>query len=215
MNKISLVSPIFSQVIKQWISVCILLFFFNMLHAQTTYSGTYAYSKGLNKAFATIVCSQFKADSAFVCINAVSGMPDFHTIFWKGFIHQDSSQWLAHTASCTYKMSFKKNILSIQLLDSNSAPFTWVGKYVKKNNLEKINSSMLEEMNEQTAICNADSVVALRVPHIEGRVLCMLNKNTKINIVDKYLNYYLVEVPSLKNDYVWIPKKYIKLLKNK
>ena len=180
------------------------------------YSGVYAYNKGMNKASGVIYISHFKEDSAFFMMQAVSGMPDFLTSDIKGFIHIDSNNNIFKlNDTCQIQFAFTSTNCIVKQIGNCPYEYSCDGKYKKNIATAKKTITLLPAFADKKGLVKIDSLRMSTVPHIHGYKNEYLRKNEPINITDEYNGFYLIELKNKKNEFLWVSKKGIQLLKNK
>lgn len=193
-----------------------LILLFNYSVVATDYSGVYGYSKGLNKASGTMYLSQINSDSAFFIIQSMSGMPDFFTLELKGFLHfaHDSATYQQHD-SCQIRFEFKTSTCLVVETTTCHSDFSASGRYKKIHSAVKKGSSFLPGIIQRTGFIVNDSTRCFQAPHRAASGTLLLNKQQQVEIIDEYNGYYLIELKSKKNEFLWVPKKNISLPKKK
>lgn len=192
------------------------------LATSTDFTGVYSYSKGINKANSTIYICQFKEDSAFVYVQAVSGMPDFFTTDEKGFATLIDHQFTMKTKeNCVITLDMNSNILTCTDNIDCKYEFSVAGKYKKTmphqarghstNGLKK-GATMMFQFIEKMGNINKDSTVSYQAPHADAKTIFTYSKNDILKIQDEFNGYYLVENSKQKNEFQWVLKKYINLI---
>ncbi|MBK7763590.1 MAG: hypothetical protein IPI46_09490 [Bacteroidetes bacterium] len=180
------------------------------------FTGTYLFSKGVNKASSTLMLIQFKPDSAFFILHAVSGMPDFFTTELKGFcsIDQNIGKYIGKSnASLQFNFTSYTCIIS----ENTECKFdcSTAGKYRKVSSTIKKGNDFMPAFSDKMGIIVHDSISSYPIPHDAMKSKLMLHKNTLVMIHDEYNDYYLIETDKLKNEFLWVNKKYIQLKKRK
>jgi hypothetical protein len=178
------------------------------------FTGTYNFNKGLNKANATVYVNHFKDDSAFIYITAVSGMPDFNTLDFRGFItiyHNVASYTFKN--NCSIHFQFFGNSLSIteDTLCRLQCPIAT--KYKKTSPALKKSSIMFSEYVEKQGILKTDLVEIYKIPLLESDIAFTLSKDVAVKITDEFKQFYLIELKNKQNEFLWVLKKNIQLIK--
>lgn len=177
-------------------------------------TGVYSYSKGVNKAGATIYLNHFKDDSAFIYMTAISGAPDFLTTELKCFIRiQGQEARYQSKDSCGIQFYFSPS--QVELVQHASCPFEYPtdGKYKKTGPQLKKGSMLMLSYTEKIARVAMDSIWALDAPHSEAKAVIQLKKDMDVTITDEYRGYYLIELKSHKTEFLWVHKKHLVLPK--
>jgi hypothetical protein len=180
------------------------------------YSGIYTYSKGMNKASGTIYLSHFNEDSVFFILQSVSGMPDFNTTEIKGFftLENGSGSYFAKDSGII-QFDFNKNACILQENEYCKYNFSTNGKYIRTSTKLKKGNSLLPAFADKNGIVKTDSIYCFSVPNIGGITQTLVRKNQKIQITDEYDGFYMIEIQNKKNEFLWLSKKNIQLIKNK
>lgn len=178
------------------------------------FTGTYSFNKGMNKASGSLIINQFSTDSAFFILQAVSGDPDFFTIELKGFIQIDSLKGFYQTKdSCSIQFNFSNTSCSLLFNPICKYDYKADGKYKRINSTVKKGSSLMPAFSDKFGTIKKDSVLCYSIPHISSPEKINLLKNDKVNITDDCNGFYLIEVKNKKNEFLWVSKKDIQLLK--
>lgn len=178
------------------------------------FTGTYNFNMGLNKANATVYVNHFKEDSAFIYITAVSGMPDFNTLDFRGFITiYDNVASYTFKNSCGIQFQFLGNSLLIteDTLCHLQCPIAT--KYKKTSPALKKSNIMVSEYVEKQGVLKTDSVEIYKIPLLASEVSFTLSKDAPVKITDEFKQFYLIEVKNKQNEFLWVLKKNIQLLK--
>lgn len=195
----------------------VFLILFGVINLQASindFTGVYSFNKGLNKANATLYVFQFKEDSAFIYYSGLSGMPDFNTTSFKGYISIDlNTAIFPESKTCSVNFLFSRN--EMKILDSNSCTFEMnpAGKYKKINSNPKKSATMMLDFTEKKGEIKDDTVKAFFAPHQEASVVASFKKGESIKIIDQYKQYYLIEHKSKKNEFTWVLKSQVTILK--
>lgn len=188
---------------------------FSLAEAQDV-TGIYSYSKGLNKPNGTLYVMQFKPDSAFIYLNAISGMPDFLTTDLKGCIRLDSSiGYFKEVASCRIVLHFEKMKCIIAQDSLCNYEFNTSGTFKKTSSTLKRSPTMLLNYSEKPAKTTSDTIMAYLAPHIEAKTKSILCKDGDIKVIDEYKQFLLIEHKKYKQEFLWVLKKQILLPKTK
>jgi hypothetical protein len=180
------------------------------------FSGVYSYSKGLNKASATMYLTHFSSDSAFLIIQSVSGMPDFLTSEVKGFVRIDQQHGTFYQKdSCSILLEWKGNACILTEHQSCDFDFSYNGIYKKTLSKVSKTSAYLPSFADKLAVVISDSAKAYAIPHASGNFILSIAKDKQLTLLDEYNNFYLIELSAKKKEFLWIPKHQVKLLKQK
>ena len=169
----------------------------------------------MNHESGMIYIFQFKPDSAFFMLQAVSGMPDFNTTELKGFIQIDSNRGNYHG----------KDSAEIQFVFTNSAclleennfckyNFSTKGKYKKTSNKLLKANMLMPSIGDKSGVVKKDSTCAYLVPVYHTTPSTFLSSQTTVQITDEFNGFYLIELKNKKNEFLWVLKKNIQLYKN-
>lgn len=198
--------------IKYFLTIILVLFCFELF--SNNFSGSYAYNKGMNKASGNFYLNHFKEDSAFFMLQTVSGMPDFFTTELKGFIKIENMIGTFVTKdSCMLHFNFTNS--SATLTDNVNCKFDFspAGKYKKTTPILKKGSGFLPAFADKNGLVVSDSIKCYSIPSSSGKVEYVLYKNEKVQISDDFSGFYMIEIKSKKNLFLWVSKKSIQLLK--
>lgn len=178
------------------------------------FTGTYSFNKGLNKSNATVYVNHFKDDSAFVYITAVSGMPDFNTLDFRGFItiYENVASYTFKN-NCTIQFQFSGNGMTITEDSMCHLQCPIATKYKRTTPALKKSSIMVSEFVEKQGKLKSDSVEIYKIPLMDSEIAYSLSKNTEMKIIDEYKQFYLIEVKNKQNEFLWVLKKNIQLIK--
>ncbi len=181
-----------------------------------SYTGIYSYNKGVNKANGTLYVTHFKEDSAFFMVQTVSGMPDFFTTEIKGFMQIENNMGL-YIAKDSCKIEFTFTTVSCSLNENIECKFDFStnGKYKKTSPKLKKGSSMMPLFVDKKGTVKTDTVYCLSAPNASSATQCLLQKNDEVQITDEFNGYYLIELKNKKNEFLWVWKKNIQLIKTK
>lgn len=180
------------------------------------YSGVYNCNKGLNKANGYLYIMQFKPDSAFFYLNAISGMPDFLTTDIKGFMRIDSTTaYIKEAESCRLVLKMEKSKCIIQQDSSCKYEFNTSGIYKKTAAIPKRNATMLLNYIEKPAKTTSDTIIAYLAPHSEAKTKSIVCKEGDLKVIDEYKQFLLIEHKKYKQEFLWVYKKNILLPKTK
>ena len=205
---------IFTSMLKALLICCLTALSFS-LHA-TDYSGIYSYNKGMNKAGATLYLSHFSEDSAFFLIQAMSGMPDFFTTEIKGFIRIDNGLGIYQPKdSCRIEFIFTTSSCTISENGYCKNEFGTDGKYKKTATKVKKGIGLLPGFSDKSGTITQDSTSCYSIPHYSSPSACSLLNNESVTITDEFNGFYLIEIKSKKNEFLWVPKKNIQLAKKR
>ena len=198
---------------KRFLILILVVFLTNTIFAGKL-TGTYSFSKGLNKANATVYVNQFSEDSAFIYITAISGMPDFNTLDFRGFIYlvENKGSYIFKD-SCKIYFTFSGNSLSIVEDSICKLPCSLASKYKKTSPVLKKSSTIISEFVEKNGKIKNDSTLIYKIPLLESEISCSILKETPIKITDEYKQFYLIELKNKQNEFLWVLKKNIQLFK--
>ena len=195
---------------------CIVLVCLCSLAHAVNYTGVYSYSKGLNKANGLLYITQFNADSAFYMLQVVSGSPDYLTTELKGFLQIDHNKGSYYGKdSCLMEFLFESSVCTVNEVSHCHHEYSAHAKYKKTNSKIKKGVSFLPAFADKSGRVLSDSVFCYSIPHASGLCNFKVAKDEIVSITDECRGYYLIDMPSKKNDFIWIPKRQIKLIKNK
>lgn len=179
------------------------------------YTGIYSYNKGMNKASSTMYISEFTSDSAFFMLQAMSGAPDFYTTEIKGFISIENEHG-TYKGKDSCSIDFTFNPVSCTLVEHNCKyDFSTEGKYKKTSSQLKKGFLLMPAFSDKHGIIKADSTYCYSIPHQTLNDIKLLMKNDAVNITDEFNGFYLIELKNKKNEFLWVLKKNVQLLKNK
>jgi len=170
----------------------------------------------MNKASATMYLTHFSEDSAFFMLQAVSGMPDFFTTELKGFIRIENSTGI-YTSKDSCKIKFIFTSASCEMTENGACTydFSTDGKYKKTATKLKKGVSLLPAFSDKSGTITIDSITCYSIPHYSSPSGCSLMKNVLVTITDEFNGFYLIEIKSKKNEFLWVPKKNIQLAKKR
>lgn len=178
------------------------------------YTGTYSFNKGLNKANATIYVNHYKDDSAFIYITAVSGMPDFNTLDFRGFITiYDNVASYTFKNNCSIQFQFLGNNLTITEDSLCHLQCSLAAKYKKTSPALKKSSIMVSDYVEKQGVIKTDMVEVYKIPLLESELALTLSKETPVKMIDEYKQFYLIELKNKQNEFLWVLKKNIQIIK--
>ena len=178
------------------------------------YTGTYSFNKGLNKANATIYVNHYKDDSAFIYITAVSGMPDFNTLDFRGFITiYDNVASYTFKNNCSIQFQFLVNNLTITEDSLCHLQCSLAAKYKKTSPALKKSSIMVSDYVEKQGVIKTDMVEVYKIPLLESELALTLSKETPVKMIDEYKQFYLIELKNKQNEFLWVLKKNIQIIK--
>jgi hypothetical protein len=178
------------------------------------YTGTYSFNKGLNKANATIYVNHYKDDSAFIYITAVSGMPDFNTLDFRGFIAiYDNVATYTFKNNCSIQFQFLGNNLTITEDSLCHLQCSLAAKYKKTSPVLKKSSVMVSDYVEKQGVIKTDMVEVYKIPLLESELALTLSKETPVKMIDEYKQFYLIELKNKQNEFLWVLKKNIQIIK--
>jgi len=178
------------------------------------YTGTYSFNKGLNKANATIYVNHYKDDSAFIYITAVSGMPDFNTLDFRGFITiYDNVASYTFKNNCSIQFQFLVNNLTITEDSLCHLQCSLAAKYKKMSSALKKSSIMVSDYVEKQGVIKTDMVEVYKIPLLESELALTLSKETPVKMIDEYKQFYLIELKNKQNEFLWVLKKNIQIIK--
>ena len=178
------------------------------------YTGTYSFNKGLNKANATIYVNHYKDDSAFIYITAVSGMPDFNTLDFRGFITiYDNVASYTFKNNCSILFQFLVNNLTITEDSLCHLQCSLAAKYKKTSPALKKSSIMVSDYVEKQGVIKTDMVEVYKIPLLESELALTLSKETPVKMIDEYKQFYLIELKNKQNEFLWVLKKNIQIIK--
>lgn len=178
------------------------------------YTGTYSFNKGLNKANATIYVNHYKDDSAFIYITAVSGMPDFNTLDFRGFITiYDNVASYTFKNNCSIQFQFLVNNLTITEDSLCHLQCSLAAKYKKMSPALKKSSIMVSDYVEKQGVIKTDMVEVYKIPLLESERALTLSKETPVKMIDEYKQFYLIELKNKQNEFLWVLKKNIQIIK--
>lgn len=180
------------------------------------FNGTYTFSKGVNKSNGTLMFIQFKPDSAFFILHTISGMPDFNTTEIMGFcaINEQTGIFIGKSSQ-ELKFIFTSTSCSISENANCNYACTTVGKYKKIATSIKKGNDFMPAFSDKSGLILDDSVSCYPIPRTELKSKLILHKNMIVSIHDEFNEYYLIETDKLKNEFLWVAKKYIRLKKSK
>ena len=205
---------IFTSMLKALLICCLMATFFSS--QAIDYSGIYSYNKGMNKASATIYITQFSGDSAFFMVQAMSGMPDFFTTELKGFIRIENGNGLYnYKDSCKIEFTFTSSSCAMTENGNCRHDFSTDGKYKKTATKIKKGVSLLPAFSDKSGTVTKDSISCYSIPHYSSPSGCSLQKDQGVTITDEFNGFYLIEIKSKKNEFLWVPKKNIQLAKKR
>ena len=174
-------------------------------------NGVYQYNKGLNKANATLYVLQYKNDSAFFYLNAISGLPDFNTTELKGFLRIDSGKgYYLQKDSCLLSFSLANNMMTVKEDSFCHFEASTSGKYKRSSPIMKKNSTFLLSYTEKTAVLKIDSALCYEAPTFSAKVIYTLPKNAEFKIIDEYQRFFLIELKEKASVFLWITKSSLK-----
>lgn len=177
------------------------------------YTGTYSFNKGLNKANATIYVNHYKDDSAFIYITAVSGMPDFNTLDFRGFITiYDNVASYTFKNNCSIQFQFLVNNLTITEDSLCHLQCSLAAKYKKTSPALKKSSIMVSDYVEKQGVIKTDMVEVYKIPLLESELALTLSKETPVKMIDEYKQFYLIELKNKQNEFLWVLKKNIQII---
>ena len=177
------------------------------------YTGTYSFNKGLNKANATIYVNHYKDDSAFIYITAVSGMPDFNTLDFRGFITiYDNVASYTFKNNCSIQFQFLVNNLTITEDSLCHLQCSLAAKYKKMSPALKKSSIMVSDYVEKQGVIKTDMVEVYKIPLLESELALTLLKETPVKMIDEYKQFYLIELKNKQNEFLWVLKKNIQII---
>ena len=177
------------------------------------YTGTYSFNKGLNKANATIYVNHYKDDSAFIYITAVSGMPDFNTLDFRGFITiYDNVASYTFKNKCSIQFQFLVNNLTITEDSLCHLQCSLAAKYKKTSPALKKSSIMVSDYVEKQGVIKTDMVEVYKIPLLESELALTLSKETPVKMIDEYKQFYLIELKNKQNEFLWVLKKNIQII---
>jgi hypothetical protein len=178
------------------------------------YTGTYSFNKGLNKANATIYVNHYKDDSAFIYITAVSGMPDFNTLDFRGFIAiYDNVATYTFKNNCSIQFQFLGNNLTITEDSLCHLQCSLAAKYKKMSPVLKKSSIMVSDYVEKQGVIKTDMVEVYKIPLLESELALTLSKEVPVKMIDEYKQFYLIELKNKQNEFLWVLKKNIQIIK--
>ena len=177
------------------------------------YTVTYSFNKGLNKANATIYVNHYKDDSAFIYITAVSGMPDFNTLDFRGFITiYDNVASYTFKNNCSIQFQFLVNNLTITEDSLCHLQCSLAAKYKKMSPALKKSSIMVSDYVEKQGVIKTDMVEVYKIPLLESELALTLSKETPVKMIDEYKQFYLIELKNKQNEFLWVLKKNIQII---
>lgn len=169
----------------------------------------------MNKASATLYITEFNNDSAFIMLQAMSGAPDFFTTEIKGFISIEQEHGL-YKGKDSSSIEFLFNAVSCTLVEHNCKyDFSTQGKYKKTSQQLKKGFLFMPAYSDKHGIIKNDSTICYSIPHQTTNDAAFLNKNADVTITDEFNGYYLIELKNKKNEFLWVLKKNVQLLKTK
>jgi len=178
------------------------------------YTGTYSFNKGVNKANAMVYVNHFKDDSAFVYITAVSGMPDFNTLDFRGFITiYDNVASYTFKNNCSIQFQFLANNIMITEDSLCHLQCSLAAKYKKVSPTLKKSSIMVSDYVEKQGLIKTDMVEASKIPLLTSELALTLSKDTPVKMIDEYKQFYLIELKNKQNEFLWVLKKNIQIIK--
>lgn len=177
------------------------------------YSGTYSFSKGMNKARAYLYFFQINEQKAFFYISAISGNPDFLMTNMKGFVNIDSSQAVYKKDSCEIIFRLNKSLIEVSQNNKCHEEFSLTEKYKKINNPMKTNSGLMLEYSEKNGVIKMDSCEIYFAPSLESNIIKTAKQDMKIKILDEVNGFYLIDILNKKNEFSWVQKKNVILSK--
>lgn len=178
------------------------------------HTGTYSFNKGLNKANATVYVTHFKEDSAFIYITAISGMPEFNTLDFRGFVAiSDSKASYTFKDACTIQFVF--SVSNMVIIEDSVCKLNCsiASKYKKISPLLKKSSTLISDFVEKQGRIKNDSTIVYKVPLLESEIAYTLTNQTEVKITDEYKQFYLIELKNKQNEFLWVLKKNIQLVK--
>lgn len=174
------------------------------------YNGVYGFNKGINKANGNLLLFHFKPDSAFFFLNAISGMPEFLNADIKGFMSIDSTHGFYQIKEkCSIDLDFSKTTIKIHQDSSCTFEFPFDGTYKKMNTVLKKTSTMMLNFVEKKAVSKLDTLEVYEVPHPLATSKKIKCEATILRVIDEYQQYYLIEHPKYKTEFMWVLKKSI------
>lgn len=178
------------------------------------FTGVYTFSKGVNKANGTLYVYQWSTDSAFIILQAVSGMPDFFTIERKGFIRIENNKGiLAGKDTCDAELHFSPAQCQWNDNAGCKQEFSAAARYKRINTQLKKSSTFMPGVDMRNGTVNRDSVACYVAPHRSADLMRILSKTQDVQITDEYNGFYLVELPNRLHEFLWVPKKLITVIR--
>ncbi|HNF71664.1 MAG TPA: hypothetical protein PLP34_04575 [Chitinophagaceae bacterium] len=195
------------------ILLTLLLCGFMMGSVAQSLNGIYTFSKGMNKASATLYLAACNTDSVFLILQTVSGMPDFETGEWKGFVNLNQDK-IFQSNTCSFRLLPKGNTVTLQTLSDCRWPFHNPVTFRKSSGELKPGNQYLSSFTERTGIIKLDSVPALQAPAITASQKLFLHRKEEVALIDEFENWYFAVLPTRKGNGFWIPKKSVQVLNN-
>lgn len=178
------------------------------------FTGVYSFSKGVNKASGTLYICQWSADSAFILLQAVSGMPDFFTAERKGFIRIENNIALfVGNDSCRAQLNFGAGTCQWNESATCSSEFNASSRYKRINARLKKSASFMPGVDIRKGTVKSDSVSCYAAPHRASERISQLTRLQDVQITDEYNGFYLVELSDQLHNFLWVPKKQISLIR--
>lgn len=175
------------------------------------FTGVYQYNKGLNKANASLYILQYKEDSAFFYLNAISGLPDFNTTELKGFIRMEADRGIyIQKDSCQLEFKLTGSTMTVNEESHCHFEATASGKFKRSSPIMKKNSTFLLSYTEKSAVLKIDSALCYEAPTFSSNVIYTLPKNAEFKIIDEFQRFFLIELKEKASVFLWITKSSLK-----
>lgn len=198
----------------RWITLSLCCFLWHGMALASDFTGVYSFSKGVNKASGTLYIYQWSTDSAFILLQAVSGMPDFFTAERKGFIRIENNTGLyPGNDSCSAQLLFGPGTCQWNETGKCTTEFNASSRYKRINTRLKKSASYMPGVDVRNGTVNRDSVSCYAAPHPFSEKTNWLTKSQDVQIADEYNGFYLVELPYRLHEFFWVPKKLITVIR--
>ena len=178
------------------------------------YTGVYLFNKGLNKANGSLYVVQINDDSAFIMLQAVSGLPDFFTLEYKGFIRIENNSGVFNAKdSCRIQLNLSATACRLMQNDACGIEFSCDANYKRVSRQVKKGSSFMPGIISRKGRILKDSTTCHQAPYQHAAMVIAIQKDQEVIISDEYNGYYLVELKTRKNEFLWVSKKNVVSIK--
>ena len=141
-------------------------------------------------------------------------MPDFNTLDFRGFITiYDNVASYTFKNNCSIQFQFLVNNLTITEDSLCHLQCSLAAKYKKMSPALKKSSIMVSDYVEKQGVIKTDMVEVYKIPLLESELALTLSKETPVKMIDEYKQFYLIELKNKQNEFLWVLKKNIQIIK--